>query len=74
MGKVKTSKDALGEFAKVTEKARADKEENAETMLNTRVSKKTLKALKVWVAQNETTIQAFVTEVLERELKTRGGL
>ena len=66
-----------GKELKIMRKAKSTKEtiaENENTMLNVRIRKRILKALKLWTVQNDTTIKEFVTETLEREVKQKGAL
>jgi len=68
MKKPKSMGDRMKEFGKEA----SSQEETA--MMNTRVPKRLLKALKLYTVQNETTIQSLLTEIVEKELKNRGAL
>lgn len=66
----KSMKDRIGQFAA---EASVGKEGTALVMLNTRVSKKLLKTLKLHVVKNDMTMNRFVVEAIERELRRQGA-
>jgi hypothetical protein len=70
MKKAKSMKERVQGFAN---EASVQGETGTVTLL-TRVPKRLRKVLRLYTVQNETTVQKFVTEVLEKALKEKGAL
>jgi hypothetical protein len=66
---VSTAKTPDAKEAFIKEASKKKKTEVETKMLNTRVPKGLIKKLKIYCVEHETTVQEFITQIIEEKLK-----